>query len=744
MQSDGKGGRGRAIAALFLVMALAAGVRVAYLKGYQESPFFETPLADSASNINQAKVIETSGSLGEEPLAQPPLYPLALSLIIRTGDGEALARWVQAGMGVAVACLVFVVARLLLGTAGALMAGLFCAFYGPAIYYETHYIPASVMLLVFACYWLASVWAWRRGSIWLWFVSGLLLGAMAGMSIGAFTLVLPAVLLALRRREGIKTVRLWTVVVALAAGGLLPTLPFVIHNGRAGAAGVGVAQDGGISFYKANNPEATGLPPSMAEEQTWWHGQRYAEAEAAARSGHPLGPSQVSRYWFLRGLKFAVSDPVSYFRLLGRKLAHFWTRPELVVGPTPAFVAGNWIPWSKPLMYAFAALGPLALAGAWTIRKRPEAWAVYFPLIGALAFALVYTSEASTRLLAMPSVAALSAAFLVSLASKFRHGEWRSGAASIAVLLCAALGVNLLAPRVSKANPSPAEDHRLIGVVYEIEGKGPLALDQYDKAVRMAPKDSSCRLSLAAMLSSDGVADEAERHFLVAAAIDTLSPSPYLGLANLYRRNGLYEQALAALRKAMERAPYDVGIAVSLGRTCIDMGLYEQAEAYFKGALSIDPENATAIDGLLELRDRGIYVDIQNEEGKPQNTVRARIQEAMERLRQGDFDASKTILDELVKEAPDNLDVAFAMATWQLQAGNLDQAIQGYERCVKENPKNPVVLNNLASAYHETGRTEEAIAMWQKVLALDPNNLKAKTNLQRALSEANKAPQEQK
>jgi tetratricopeptide (TPR) repeat protein len=721
---------------------LAAGVRAGYLKGFQESPFSDTPLGEAVVNVNWAKAIETAGTLGDEPLTRPPLYPLLLSLAVRAGDEATLARGVHAATGVAVACLIFLAGRTLLGVAGGLLAGLFFALYGPSLYHEAQLVATSLLLFTFVCYWLAALQAWRRGSILLWFISGILLGAMAGLSIGAFTLALPALLLAGRRSRKDRSPRLGIVLPALLIGALLPIVPFVIHNGRNDAPGVVVAQDGGIRFYMANNPHATGLPPSMAGEATWWHGDRYARAEAAVKSGGYLGPSQISHYWFLQGLRFIFKEPGSYIKLLGRKLAHFWGSPELVSGPSPAFVAGNWAPWSKPLMYAFALLGSLSLAGVVLFRKNPEAWAMAFPLIGALAFALVYTSEATARLLAAPSVAILASALLLHLAGKARTMQWKSLSTAIVLLLCALFVVNVFAPWASGAKQQPARDHRLLGAVYETQGKGTLALDQYDKAARMSPRNSLCRLSLAAMLASDGVADEAERHFLAAAALDSLSPAPYLGLANLYRRNGLYEQALSSLEKAVIRAPYDVGLAVSLGRSCIEMGLYERAEAHFRSALSVDPENASAIDGLLELRDRGVYVKVQESREGSQETVRSRMRDAMQYLRAGDLTASKTILDELTAEVPDDLDVVFALATWHLAAGNPDQAIEGYERCYENNPRNPLVMNNLATAYHQVGRVDEAISMWQRVLALDPNNIKAKSNLERALSESGEVPSE--
>jgi tetratricopeptide (TPR) repeat protein len=386
-------------------------------------------------------------------------------------------------------------------------------------------------------------------------------------------------------------------------------------------------------------------------------------------------------------------------------------------------------------MHAFALLGPLALAGLVTLRKRQDLFLLGLPLLGALLMALVYTAPSSTRLLALPALALLSSAFIVELFALARAGKLRGLFAALVTLLLAGALVNLAAPRISGARPSEANDQRLLGVVYEIQGKGSLALSQYDRAKGMAPRNSTCRLSLAAMLASDGVADEAERQFLTAAALDTLSSMPHLGLANLYRRNGLLEQSLSSLKAALERAPYDVGLVISIGNSCVEMALYEQAEIYLRNALAMDPENISAIDGLLELRERGIHLQVSDGAQGSGESVKGRIQRVMILLRQGDMEGSRTVLDELVESAPDDLDVVFADATWHLTAGETQKAIEGYERCHEYNPRNTIVMNNLAAAYQQTGRSDEAVAMWRRILALDPSNAKARANLNRIESE---------
>jgi tetratricopeptide (TPR) repeat protein len=738
VQSESGGWRRRAAvaAAILAVAILAGGLRFLYLDGFQESALAQTPLGESAANVSRAKVIAGTGSLDEGPLDQPPLYPLILSLAVGSkGDEKAVARGAQAVGAAVVACLISASGVLFVGAAAGLLAGVLFALYGPSMYWDAQLVPAAALLLVFTCYWLFAAWARRSRHIAVWLLAGLLLGVMAGMKIGALVLIAPALVLILSGARSEGRGRAAAAVVLLLAGAAVAIAPFAIHNARAGASGVPVATAGGIEFYKANNPKATGLPPSSAGEETWWFGSRYAAAEADANSGRVLGPGGVSLYWSKEAWRYIVRRPFSYVGLLVRKLGHFWSAHELTSGPSPGFISRRWAPWSTPLMHAFAVLGSLTLAGVFVLRGRPYTLYAAFALIGAMALGLVYMPDSATRLLALPSLAVISSTFILDLVGAVRSRRLGHVLRCAGALVLAAVAVNVAAPWVSAVKPIEANDDRLLGAAYEAQGKGSIALDLYDRAAKAAPKSAACHLSLAAMLASDGVAGEAEKQFLTAAALDTLNPVPYVGLANLYRRNGLYEQSLHSLQAALERAPHDTGLRISMGKSCIEMGLYERAERYFREVLETNPDDVSAIDGLLELRDRGINLEVHEREGGRPSTVRGMIRQAMSLLRQGKMDSSRVLLDEAARSEPENLDVVFASSTWYLAIGDYGKAIEGYEKCLEANPRNVIVMNNLAAAYHEAGRVDEALDMWRRILTVDPANAKAKSNIEAVESE---------
>ncbi len=85
---------------------------------------------------------------------------------------------------------------------------------------------------------------------------------------------------------------------------MLPILPVTLANTLSGDF-VLIASQGGVNFYIGNNPESDALRAVVPGTRTdWWGGYNDAIFMAEEALGRKLKPSEVSRYWYGRGLEF--------------------------------------------------------------------------------------------------------------------------------------------------------------------------------------------------------------------------------------------------------------------------------------------------------------------------------------------------------------------------------------------------------------------------------------------------------
>jgi hypothetical protein len=113
----------------------------------------------------------------------------------------------------------------------------------------------------------------------------------------------------------------WTV---LCAGVLLVITPLTLRNYLVGKDVVLIAWQGGFNFYLGNNPDATGwstiaphILPSLGGGIE--DARRLAEAETKTK----LRPSQISGFWYGKGVEFMLSQPLAWIELTGRKALYF-------------------------------------------------------------------------------------------------------------------------------------------------------------------------------------------------------------------------------------------------------------------------------------------------------------------------------------------------------------------------------------------------------------------------------------
>jgi len=91
-----------------------------------------------------------------------------------------------------------------------------------------------------------------------------------------------------------------------------------------------VASQGGVNFYIGNTPQSNGMQAVVpGTHESWWGGFQDTRAIAERAAGRALKPSEVSSYWFRKGLAFIRDEPGKWFALTLKKAALFVGNVEI-------------------------------------------------------------------------------------------------------------------------------------------------------------------------------------------------------------------------------------------------------------------------------------------------------------------------------------------------------------------------------------------------------------------------------
>lgn len=111
------------------------------------------------------------------------------------------------------------------------------------------------------------------------------------------------------------------------------------------------------------------------------------------------------------------------------------------------------------------------------------------------------------------------------------------------------------------------------------------AIDDYKKAIKIAPNFSAIYRNWSVMESYEGHLQEADRLMEEAERLNDRDPQIYLLWGNILRKNAKYHEALKKYEKAYNLDNEDHIILNALGTTKSKLGEYEQAYEYLKKAL---------------------------------------------------------------------------------------------------------------------------------------------------------------
>ena len=128
------------------------------------------------------------------------------------------------------------------------------------------------------------------------------------------------------------------------------------------------------------------------------------------------------------------------------------------------------------------------------------------------------------------------------------------------------------------------------------------ALRIVDNEIVRAPQDMDMRAWRARVLAWAGQLAEAEKEYLEVLKASGKDPDNWMGLANVYLREGRTVEALRALDTAVRLDPTRADLHAARARALRAAGERKPAQLEFQNALNLDPTSAEARAGLISLR----------------------------------------------------------------------------------------------------------------------------------------------
>lgn len=204
-------------------------------------------------------------------------------------------------------------------------------------------------------------------------------------------------------------------------------------------------------------------------------------------------------------------------------------------------------------------------------------------------------------------------------------------------------------------------------------------------------------------------------------------------LGKCYLELSQYDSARYELKKVADKEPHNVDVRHYLVNLEYKTGRYSSAICYVNELLEIRPYSRT-----LWLKKVSIYNDMNNYvEAKrtiqrlyaiyPNDTLVKRaynnfyVEEANRSHKQGDYKASREILDKVLENNPRDLLTVHNQVNNYLNTGKKNEAMDFIDAGLTNFPADPILIEKKVGLLQEMGRYQEALAFTEATLKKYPN-----------------------
>lgn len=360
-----------------------------------------------------------------------------------------------------------------------------------------------------------------------------------------------------------------------------------------------------------------------------------------------------------------------------KAVAHYlwlcvWPHP--LVGDYGRILAGD------PLEVAFCAALVLGLAAAtWALLRRNAplgfAGAWFFLILAPSSSVVPVSTEIMAEHRMYLPLAAVVAVLVLAL------GTATSRRLALLAAVVASVGLGLLSVRrtgvyrdsyafwsdVARKVPANAGAWNNLGLILEERGDSRGAMEDFLRALSVAPTYAHAHYNLANALLAAGHPDEAVEHLQKALEFRPDDPAVHLSLGNALGRQGRWLPAAAQYRESLRLDPARTDALFLLGDMLLKAGNLPEATATYRSLVDAHPDLAAA---------RVNFGNVLAEQG--------RVAEAVAEYRQA------------LRLEPDAADVHNNLGSLLAGTGDLGRARAEFEEALRIKPDYPDARDNLA------------------------------------------------
>ncbi len=321
-----------------------------------------------------------------------------------------------------------------------------------------------------------------------------------------------------------------------------------------------------------------------------------------------------------------------------------------------------------------------------------------------------------------------------------------------------------LCSAILQTTPKHLNALNLLGVIAQTINRHDLAIEQFRRAIAIDGNSGLLYYNLGISLYTSGHNEEA-----VAALKTALQKEPGNSQIATYLQNitetppatkqnnsmnalhkglelhqsGRLDEAIRCYKEALAFNPKDIDAISNMGTALQTLGNLDAAAACYRKAIAIKPDFPDAQFNLgnpvmKQGQTDAAVVSYQKAIAIEPDYVHAQFNLGNAWQTQGKLDAAADCYQKVLAIAPEYADAYSNLGMIFMEQGQLDAAIGSLQKAINLNPVHAEALSNLGNALMEQGKLDEAVEKYHQAIAIRPDYATAHSNLGNALQKQGK------